>query len=200
MGVLVQDEQEDIKRLWELLRGFETFWNTDPTAIRSQIILTAVDHNLPKISNYATQAFSEYKTPSHYHRVAAFILLTTICPCFSVTVDGARLTDAVRRRWLFSRLNLLFLPVLFTTLQGPDRPIWPGWPPPTIVQQIVGFLQRVDASDVLSEKDFAHSMTGLAKDIVALSVIIQLWVEFGQHGNMGELDSAEVIAGLLTSE
>lgn len=199
MGVFYPSDDEDGRLINSILNGFQNFWNQDEGP-RSSIHIEANTHNVSRIQDYANEAFaSYYKNPSYFQRIAAFLVLTTVCPCFSVRAEGKLVTDKQRRKWFFARANLLILPALFEILseQNSDAPKWPGLPTKNILQQIVAFVELIDVSDVVSEKN-QHTIKGLAKDIAALSLIIQVWVESnpstGTHSMSELLDNTGLLS------
>jgi hypothetical protein len=179
MGVFVDNGELDEQLLKDILGGFKQYWNGLKDSKSSGIVLEALDHNLGTVSQYAQEAFKFFQIPSYYHRIAAFLIITTVCPCFSIRAEGKLVTEKARRRWFFSRVNLLILPGLFSILRDrlPNSPQWPGNPPKDILQQIVAFLELIDVSDVVNAKHYSHDIGGLTKDIIALALIVKLWVE-----------------------
>jgi len=179
MGVFTENDQQDAERIGPIIEGFQEFWNSRPIIRSSKLRLLAKPENLDTIARYSNGAFGQFEGPSHFQRMAAFVVLTTICPCFSIEVGGKILTHPDERRWFFARVNLFLLPLLFKLLEGEKIPNWPGYPPMPIAKQIIEVLTRMDISDLVNPNDFSHQIKGLAKDILALSLIIQLWVEYG---------------------
>jgi hypothetical protein len=199
MGVFLDDKQEDDKFLPDLLEAFTNYWNSLPYS--KEISIAGVSTAADKISGYAEEVYSTYlEAPSYYQRIAAFLVFITACPCLSVREQG-RLIRKERRQHFIARVNLLLLPALFTSLarHSSDVPPWPGFPPGHIVRQLVAWFELIDVSDLVEIGINSHSIKGLAKDIAALSLILQLWVEFNQ--NPGHHDVATLLtdSGIIIS-